>query len=83
MANPEAGTSFPVEPKVKWQAAAGYVTGVIALGLIAVLQNGPFLVDVIPDALEVFVLPMVPGFIGLLAGYAARHQWRGSGDRAF
>ena len=65
-----------VEPKVKWQAIAGYVIGVVCLGLVAVLQNGPFLIDAIPAPLQVFILPFIPGVIGLLAGYSARHQWR-------
>jgi len=70
--------TYPVEPKVKAQAIYGYVAGVLCLGAIDILSNGPFLISAIPSALQVFVLPFIPGLIGLLGGYAAKHQWRGT-----
>lgn len=67
-----------VEPKVKWQAALHYLVGLAALAVWdgMTLNDNAFLADVLPDAVEIFVLPLVPTVGGLIAGYFTRHQWR-------
>jgi hypothetical protein len=72
-----------IEPKVKWGAIGAYVVGVLALSGVKLLSNNDLLAAALPDALEIFVFPLVPTVASLLSGYAARHQWRaGEGDTA-
>lgn len=66
----------PVETKVKAGAAFSYLAG---LALLAVL-NGTTdtdLVSGLPDWIEAFVAPAVPGAASFLAGYLAKHTRRG------
>ena len=72
-----------IEPKVKWSAVGTYVAGLVALSAVKLLSNNDLLSQVLPDALEIFVFPLVPTVVSLLSGYAAQHQWRaGEGDTA-
>lgn len=67
-----------VEPKVKWQAIAMYVVSAVLLLIfeLATGNDNELLTAVLPDYLEVFILPLVPVLGGLVAGFYARHQWR-------
>lgn len=66
------------EPKVKWGAIAAYVLGAVGLFLVDMLtaDENALLLDVLPDPVEWFVLPIVPAAASLVAGYRARHQYR-------
>lgn len=76
--NPVRDSKAPLEPKVKWGALGAYGLGVVGLALTNVLTNNQneLLIYALPDAVEMFVLPLVPGLASLVAGFAARHQWR-------
>ena len=76
--NPEPANTTKVEPKVQWATIGAYAAGVVGLGLVNVVSEGnnQLLIDVLPDGLEAFVLPLVPALTALLGGFVARHQWR-------
>lgn len=67
-----------MEPKVKYQAIAMYVVSALILFLFELFtgNDNELLTAVLPDYVEVFVLPLIPVLGGLLAGWNARHQWR-------
>jgi hypothetical protein len=77
----QPGGNAPIEPKVKWQAAVTYLVGALGLGFFNIVTNGSFLTDILPDPVEIFVVPLVPVLGGLIAGYAAKHQWRSGEGR--
>lgn len=76
--NPESTNTTTVEPKVKWAGIGAYLAGVVSLGLVAAFtqDNNALLIEVMPDALEAFLLPMVPAAVAAISGYFAKHQWR-------
>lgn len=67
-----------VEPKVKWGAIAAYVASAALLGIynLATDNGNELLIAVLPDTIEWLILPLIPMAGSLIAGYAARHQWR-------
>jgi hypothetical protein len=67
-----------VEPKVKMQAIAMYVVSALLLFIfeLATGNDNELLVAALPDALEAFVLPLVPAVGGLVVAFYTRHQWR-------
>lgn len=77
-ANPEPPHTRAIEPKVKWGSVAAYLVSFVALALVNLFTeaDNALLLYVLPDALEVFLLPFVPAIASLAAGFAARHQWR-------
>lgn len=76
--NPEPDNTSKVEPKVKWATIGTYLLGVVALAIFNGVTDSTLLVDVMPDWLEPFVLPIVPAIGAAIAGYSANHQWRTS-----
>lgn len=75
--NPLPNTTSKIEPKVKWGAIGAYLFGVVALAIWnAVTADTTLLADGIPDALEVFIVPLVPAIGQVIAAYNAAHQWR-------
>lgn len=74
--NPLPANTTVMEPKVKWQAAVTYVVGAVGLAIFNSVTGTTLLADVLPDAVEIFVVPLVPVVGGLIAGFAAKHQWR-------
>jgi hypothetical protein len=64
-----------IEAKVK---AAGYATYFGLVALLAVLNAvaDTNLVTALPDVVEVFVAPMVPAALALVAGWLANHTPR-------
>lgn len=67
-----------VEPKVKYQAIAMYVVAALLLFIfeLATGNDNELLTAVLPDYLEIFVLPLVPTIGGLVVAFYTRHQWR-------
>jgi len=67
-----------VEPKVKMQAIAMYVVSAVLLFLfeLATGNDNELLTALLPDYLEVFILPLVPALGGLVVAFYTRHQWR-------
>lgn len=78
VSNPEPPHTRAIEPKVKWGAVAAYALGALFLLLVELFtaDNNALLLHVVPDFLEIFLLPLVPALASLAAGFAARHQWR-------
>ena len=76
--NPKPASTNAVEPKVSAATLGAYVAGVLLLVLVQVFtdNDNELLLAVLPDALETFVLPLVPAVVALIAGFAAKHQWR-------
>lgn len=70
-----AAASPPVETKVKAAAIATYF-GLVALLAVLNAVADANLVTALPDVVEVFVAPMLPTLITLLAAYKARHTRR-------
>jgi hypothetical protein len=67
-----------VEPKVKYQAIAMYVLAAFLLFLFELFtgNDNELLTSVLPDYLEIFLLPLVPTIGGLVVAFYTRHQWR-------
>lgn len=68
-------THVPMETKVKAQSLATYL-GLLALLAILNGFSDLNLVAGLPDAVEVFVAPMIPTAIGTVAGWVAKHSPR-------
>lgn len=64
-----------MEPKVKWQAIAQYILGVVVVGTVGAVTDGNIVAE-LPDYISMFLAPIIPVIGGLASGYAARHQWR-------
>ncbi|EGJ77683.1 putative holin [Streptomyces sp. Tu6071] len=67
----------PVETKVKFATVAAYLASTGLLAVLTAVQDHAGLVAGLPDALEPFVLALVPTAITGVAGWAARHTPRG------
>lgn len=77
-AAPNTEGKYPVEPKVKYGSIAMYVAGVVLMAIIAVFteNDNALLLDVLPDAVEVFVVPLIPTLVGFATAWASQHQYR-------
>lgn len=73
--HPEPANTKKMEPKVKWQAIATYIVGAVGLAIFNAVTDSN-LISELPDAIEIFAVPLVPVLGGLLAGFNASHQWR-------
>lgn len=65
-----------VERKVKFGAAAAYLAGVAGVAVLQTVAGDTQLIAGLPDAVEVIVVPLLPAFASLAAGYQARHTPR-------
>lgn len=76
--NPLPARTTVIEPKVKWGAIGTYVVGALLMFIVnLVTGNGnELLMAVVPDYLEMFIVPLIPALASLASGYAARHQYR-------
>lgn len=76
--NPEPNRTNAVEPKVKWATLGAYLSGVVALALVNAFtgDDNALLIEVIPDMVEPFILPVVPAAVAAISGFFAKHQWR-------
>ena len=66
----------PVEKKVTAASVATYLGSTGLLAVLTAVQDNTGLVAGLPDALEPFVLAVVPTAIAFVAGWAAKHSPR-------
>lgn len=71
-----ASSSAPIEKKVKASAAVSYLASLAGLAVLGGVTNDPSLISGMPDALEPFVLALVPAAAAWVAGWAAPHTPR-------
>lgn len=71
-----ASPSAPIEKKVKLATALTYLVGVAGLAVIGAVTNDPSLISGMPDALEPFVLAMLPAAGAGIGGWVAPHTPR-------
>lgn len=76
--NPEPTATRKVEPKVWWATIGSYLAGVVGLCLVNAFtaNDNELLFATLPDPIETFVIPFVPGVVAFISGFSARHQWR-------
>lgn len=67
----------PVEKKVTAASVAAYLGSTGLLAALAAIQDNSGLVGGLPDAMEPFVLALIPTAITFVSGWAARHTHRG------
>lgn len=67
----------PVETKVKASTVGAYLSSFGLLEVLVEVQDHPLVIGFLPDALEPFVLALVPAAIAFVAGWKARHTPRG------
>jgi hypothetical protein len=73
---PSAPARASVERKVKWSAAAAYVTSAAGVAVLQLVQADESLVAPLPDLVEAPLLALVPALLTFAAGYRARHTPR-------
>lgn len=66
----------PIEAKVKAATAATYLASAAALVVVNLVTSDASLLGPLPDALEPFVVSLLPAAAAFLAGYKARHTPR-------
>ncbi|MFM9777104.1 holin [Streptomyces scabiei] len=71
-----ASASAPIEKKVKAASAVTYLVSLAALAILGAVTDNPSLIGSMPDALEPFVLALVPAASAAIAGWAAPHTPR-------
>lgn len=71
-----ASPSAPIEKKVKAASALTYLASVAGLAILGAVTDDPSLISSMPDALEPFVLALVPAASAAIAGWAAPHTPR-------
>ncbi len=71
-----ASASAPIEKKVKASAALTYLVGVAGLAIVGAVTDNPSLIGSMPDALEPFVLALLPAAAAAIGGWAAPHTPR-------
>lgn len=67
----------PVEKKVTAATLAAYLGSTGLLAVLTAIQDNSGLVGGLPDAVEPFLLALVPTAITFVSGWAARHTHRG------
>lgn len=68
--------SAPIEKKVKLASAVTYLASLAGLAVLGAVTDDPSLISGMPDALEPFVLALVPAATAAIAGWAAPHTPR-------
>lgn len=71
-----ASASAPIETKVKAGSAIAYLLSLAGLAILGGVTDDPSLISGMPDALEPFVLALVPAAGSWIAGWAAPHTPR-------
>ncbi|GLP71031.1 hypothetical protein TUSST3_76510 [Streptomyces sp. TUS-ST3] len=71
-----ASPSAPIEKKVKASSALAYLASLAGLAILGAVTHDPSLISGMPDALEPFVLALVPAAASWVAGWAAPHTPR-------
>jgi hypothetical protein len=69
-------TAVKVEPKVKAATVGGYLGLLALLAPLQAVQADLDLISVLPDWLETFLVPLVPGLVTYVSGYVAKHAPR-------
>jgi hypothetical protein len=67
----------PVETKVTAASVAAYLASTGLLATLTAVQDNAGLVSGLPDAVEPFLLALIPTAITFVGGWAARHTPRG------
>lgn len=68
--------SAPIEKKVKLASVVTYLASLAGLAVLGAVTDDPSLISGMPDALEPFVLALVPAASAAIAGWAAPHTPR-------
>lgn len=71
-----ASASAPIEKKVTAGSALTYLASLAGLAVLGGVTDDPSLISGMPDALEPFVLSLVPAAASWIAGWAAPHTPR-------
>ena len=71
-----ASASAPIETKVKASSALAYLASLAGLAVLGAVTDDPSLISSMPDALEPFVLALIPAAAAAVAGWAAPHTPR-------
>lgn len=71
-----ASPSAPIETKVKAASVLAYLAGLAGLAVLGGVTDDPSLISGMPDALEPFVLALIPAAGSWIAGWAAPHTPR-------
>lgn len=71
-----ASPSAPIEKKVTASSALAYLASLAGLAILGGVTDDPSLINGMPDALEPFVLALVPAAASWVAGWAAPHTPR-------
>lgn len=66
----------PVEAKVKVATAASYFGGVGLLAILQAVSADANLIGGLPDAVEVFVVPLITSAVTFVGGWLANHTYR-------
>lgn len=69
-------TNAPVEAKVKAASVATYLGSTGLLAILVAVQDNAGLLGGLPDAVEPFLLAVIPTAITYVAGWAAKHTPR-------
>lgn len=69
-------SNAPVERKVSAATMASYFGGVGLLAILQAVSADANLIGGLPDAVEVFALPLVTSGITFVAGWLAKHTYR-------
>lgn len=71
-----ASPSAPIESKVKVSSALTYLLSLAGLAILGAVTDDPSLISGMPDALEPFVLALVPAAAAAVGGWGAPHTPR-------
>lgn len=71
-----ASPSAPIETKVKASSALTYLFSLAGLAILGAVTDDPSLISGMPDALEPFVLALVPAAAAAVGGWGAPHTPR-------
>ncbi|NEB57670.1 holin [Streptomyces griseus] len=71
-----ARSTDPIEKKVKASSVITYLASLAGLAVLGAVTDDPSLISGMPDALEPFVLALVPAAAAAIAGWAAPHTPR-------
>ncbi|ARF62907.1 holin [Streptomyces violaceoruber] len=71
-----ARSTEPIEKKVKASSAVTYLASLAGLAVLGGVTDDPSLISSMPDALEPFILALVPAAAAAIAGWAAPHTPR-------
>ncbi|MFJ4712730.1 holin [Streptomyces sp. NPDC088785] len=71
-----ASPSAPIEKKVTAGSVLAYLASLAGLAVLGAVTDDPSLISGMPDAVEPFVLALIPAAASWIAGWAAPHTPR-------